>query len=256
MMKSNLVIRIHVFIQLLGPFSLTNAFTAFFPHRNPLFHISDALIPTPVKNRNTNVNLGLNPNDIVDQIHTFQNIHDASHTISNTMDVTNNGITELLSTTFLGMGEKNLGPSAATQLDILSSMKASAPSSSSIAGSAAATPPSFQAQSLGENEMELAFQKLNSEQMNFYAQQLDIFSKLPLATFVFAIFDFFVFNRQDVSNEDMYLYDEESYMEPPEGDTPEKIAKFVGQTIIRILVALVVTYATVMASKATYHPHF
>ena len=160
-------------------------------------------------------------------------------------------MSEILSTTLLGIGEKHIETPPFMQLETLTSLKTSEISkitADQISG------PSFVLQ--GADPSDFAPTTFDAEQLEFYAQDIDIFSKLPLAALVYVIFDFFFFNARQVTDKDMYIYDEDTYLDETEGDTPEKIMTFVGQNVFRVVAALVITWATVLTSKMTYHPHF
>jgi len=237
--------------------TLTQAFTTpFLSHRYPLL---------PVTNNDISFSrlyLAPPPTDFLDQL---QNIHHASHVISESSD----DITQLLSETFLGLGGKQEVLSQSAQLDSLSTLKSV--SSSATIASPISTPTAATAATLStstttvgppfiiQNTDPSEFQpmKLDAEQMEFYAQEVDMFAKLPLAALVYVVFDFFFMNaREAIDQNSLYLYEEENYLEHNEKDTKEEIVTFVGQNVFRLGMALVITYATVLASKMTYHPHF
>lgn len=176
-------------------------------------------------------------------------------------------ITDIVSTSFFGLGKHvdfpigttipPVSSSTADTTTTLSSLKAVAATASTMADHPSTREIILQGADNTNNSIMPI--KLDSEQMNFYAQDFDIFSKLPLAALVYVLFDFFFLNMKRVTDEDqmMYMYDEDYYLEDDDySDTPEKVTAFVGQIALRLVMALVVTYATVMTSKMTYHPHF
>jgi len=235
-------------LQFLGALRLTQSFTTpFLPHRYPLLHVKNNDISF------SRLHLTPPPTEFLDQI---QNIHHASQVIIESSD-----ITQLLSETFLGLGGKQEVLSQSAQLDSLSALKSvssatiASPISTTNAAALSTAGPPFVIQNADPSEFHPS--KLDAEQMEFYAQELDIFAKLPLAALVYVVFDFFFFNaREAIDQNSLYLYDEEEYLENNEKDTKEEIVTFVGQNVFRLGMALVITYATVFASKMTYHPHF
>lgn len=242
-MKYILTLRQSLLIQCIGSFGLTSAFTAFFPQRFPLSNINKV---------NSKLNLAVDPNDFFDQINTLQNLQDSTHVLSNAIADSSPTraaeITELFSNTLLGFGEKQDTISQSAQLETLTSLKS--------VGASAISPSSPEFMLQNASPSDFAPKELNAEQMEFYAREVDIFSKLPLAALVYVVFDFFFFNAREAVSQDMYTYDEDDYLEEKERDTPEMIATFVGQNVFRVFAAVIITYATIFASKMTYHPHF
>ena len=213
----------------------TASFDTYSPRTNPLFKRSKHI---------TNLQVTVNPNDVIDHI---QNIHDSANILT-----TSTSTAIAFPTTLVSFFEK-----VATQpqsVESLINMKA--------AGVSSITPdkivsvgPKFEV--LNASPGELSSPKLNAEQMEYYAHELDVFSKLPLAAAIYVVFDFFFFNAMSVKDQEMYIYDEESYLQDVGNkDTPEKITAFVAQNVFRLFAALAITYATVLTSKWTYHPHF
>lgn len=240
-------------LQCLGALRLTYAFTtAFFPPRNPLFHVMNKDESISSTSR---IYLAPPPTEFLEQI---QNIHHATQAFTESSDITQ----QLLSNTFLGIGGKQDVISQSAQLETLSTLKSvssataiSPISTTNAAVTATASSPPFLIQNADPSDF--TNPKLDAEQMEFYAQEFDIFAKLPLAALVYVVFDFFFFNaREAIDQNSLYLYDEEEYLENSEKDTPEQIMTFVGQNVFRLGMALAITYATVFASKMTYHPHF
>jgi len=174
-------------LQFLGALRLTQAFTTpFLSHRYPLL---------PVANNDISFSrlyLAPPPTDFLDQI---QNIHHASQVITES----SNDITQLLSETFLGLGGKQEVLSQSAQLDSLSTLKSvssatiaspiSTPTAAATLSTSSAVGPPFVIQNTDPSEFQPM--KLDAEQMEFYAQEVDMFAKLPLAALVYVVFDFF-----------------------------------------------------------------
>jgi len=242
------IIRLQILIHISIVLNLTNAFNAFLPHRYPLFHIKDG--KTKPKSflpiRNTKLSLGVNPSHIVDQIQSFQNIHDASLVISNAADSTTTvsmGIYDILVSTFLDLGEKHttIIPSL-NELDSLMDTKIIRPDPSTLELYNASPP--------------LPSAEYDEELKQFYARTSNFYSKLPIAALAFVVFDFFVFNAEQVRDKDLYVYDEESYMDPGLEDIPEKTVTFAARNFVRLIAGVLIVYATYFITKMTYHPTF
>lgn len=213
----------------------TASFNTFGPRTNPLFTRSKHI---------TKLHVTVDPNDVIDQI---QNIHDSANILSTS---TSTAIT--YPTTLVSFFEKVV--TQPQSVESLINMKA-AGVSSITADKIAAAGPKFEV--LNASPGDFSSPKLSPEQMDYYAHELDVFSKLPLAAAIYVVFDFFFFNAMSVRDEEMYIYDEESYLQGGGNkDTPEKITAFIAQNVIRLVAALAITYATVLTSKWTYHPHF
>lgn len=243
-MKRISMVRQSLFFQFIGTFGVTSAFTAFFPQRYPLLNKNNDV--------NSKLKLAFDPNELFDQISTLQNLQDSTHILNNAIIDSSPTraaeITELFSNTLLGFGETQATISQSAQLETLTSLKS--------VGSSVISPTSPEFMLQNANPSDFAPKELDAEQLEFYAQEVDIFSKLPLAALVYVVFDFFFFNAREAVSQDMYTYDEDDYLDEKERDSPEMIAAFVGQNVFRVFAALIVTYATIFASKMTYHPHF
>lgn len=211
------------------------------------------------KNRKTTkVGVSVNLIDAFDHIYNVQQFHEVLANAG--YDDQSIGITQILSSSFLGLGETAGSAATANQPNTegtLNYVSSNSGGLSAVAAAAASNIPSSGIFDLdGEPLVFQAEPKIARDDFYFYAQDQDMMSKLPLAALAFVISDFFFVNSQRVDVEDMYIYDEESYLEDTLEDTPEEIVSFAGQSAIRILLAVFITYATIIVSKMTYHPPF
>lgn len=167
-------------------------------------------------------------------------------------------LTNVLSTSFLGIGEKATGVvSAQDMLDYASKLD------SSSSAAAAALSPSEPIRLFDGSGREILAPTvpiaptMTAEAEEYIARSDMFMSKIPLAAITFVFFDFFfVSSQRAFESESVYDYDEDAYLEGTQGDTPEEIAIFSGGFAIRIALSLLIVYLTAVVSDATYHPHF
>lgn len=229
----------------------SNAFTAFCPK------IASSRYPQKMFRKSKELRVLVDPINALDQISNIQHFHDALATsVYGGQDSL--GITDVLSTSFLGMGQQmeipvgtTIQPSAERMLSFTSGLSSTA--SNTVAPDLSGP---TQVYGLPGSAQNLKPAVMDAKAKEFYAQDFDIMAKLPLATVVYVVIDFFFVNFQRVRDQEMYMYDEDSYLEETQGDSPEEITAFAGQLAFRLLMALAVVYATVFSSKITYHPHF
>lgn len=201
--------------------------------------------------------MSVNPIDAIDHIYNVQRFHEVLANAGH--DDQSIGITQILSSSFLGLGETTDPAATAIQPNTEGVLSCASSDSglSAVAATASSNTPSAGIFNLDGEPLVIQYKpKMTRDDLYFYAQNQNIMSKIPLAALVFVLSDFFFVNSQRVDVEDMYIYDEESYLEDTLEDTPEEIVSFAGQTAIRILLATIVTYATIIISKMTYHPDF
>lgn len=206
------------------------------------------------------LNLVDDPNNLIDPVF---------NTIQQMSDITSGGtsmntITEIVSTSLFGFGQSEIPIGVSVQPTVGETMTALKAASSA----AVISPDQLIASGIAEQKLTLlgdssavAPPKIDSEQLNFMARDIDFFSRLPLAALVYVVFDFFFFNAQRVRDQEMYMYDEEYYLDEVDGDeleemTARRVKTFVASFVIRIVAAFVITYATVLTSKMSFHPNF
>jgi len=228
----------------------SSAFTGFCPK------IASLRCPQNTFRKSKELRLLVDPTDAVDQIANIQHLHNALAT-TGYGGQDSLGITDVLTTSFLGMGQQleipvgtTIQPSAESMLSFQSGLSSTASSTlapDNLSGTRVYSMP---------GNPSLSPVPMDAKAKEFYAQDFDIMSKLPLATVIYVVIDFFLVNFQRVRDQEMYMYDEEYYLEETQGDSPEEVTVFAGQLAFRLFMAVAVVYATVISSKMTYHPHF
>lgn len=215
--------------------------------------LSSVSLPIRRVKKSIKVELLLDPVVAIDHV---SNLHDHSEAFSNAgFSLPDSSLlTEVLSTTFLGIGKSastSNNPTVEEMLSYTNGLKSAASNSAlsapEVFGLSGSAPFVQETPVLSEKDAKEAIEYIATDEI--------FMSKIPLAALTFVAFDFFIMNFQRVTSDDMYEYDDESYLEGTQSDTPEEIVLFAGQTAIRLVLLFVVVYLTAVVTQMTYQPN-